>query len=134
MKPYSLAQSDEARMPWRDITTEWNAALDSFIERTGRYWHGRLGGTKSKEFPKGWDRKRCCMLVVVDSYQGAPIDLTNWSGYPDYWDFRRIIAQPVDAVFRGVRGQDCVPVEDNLREHVARLIAMHNASLSKVLA
>lgn len=124
-----MTEPRAAFLPWRNITDEWNKALNRYTKRTGRFWHGRLRGSRSEEFPMGQDNKCCTLLVVVDNWQGRPIDLSAWNGYPDYWDFQRIIAHPYDAVFRGVKGGDSVVVEDMLDFHVDRIVAMHNASL-----
>lgn len=90
--------------PLRDITEEWNAVLAARYARTRQHWHGPLRGAK-------WiDEKKCISLVVVDSYCGEPLrlDPQTWNGEPDYYDFRKVIAIPMDEYFRGRKLVHCV--------------------------
>lgn len=120
----------QLHLPWRNLSNEWNDALTAYHRRTGRYWHGGLRGTMNRR--DGWDRKRCFVLVVVDLWHGKPIDLSEWNGSPDYWDLDKVIAVPVDAVFRG-RVKE-VAVEDRLHEHADYIVKMHNERLAKLRA
>jgi len=122
-----------ARLPWRDITDEWNAALESYRIRMGKHWHGTLRGSRGKDFKHGTDNKRSYLLVVVDCWQGKPLAIKpdEWRGYPDFYDFTKIIAQPVDQVFHFGKVRE-VWVTDHIREHAKRLVELHNASIGKV--
>lgn len=117
-----------ATLPWRNITREWNLSLEDYRRYSGRHRHGTLRGSRGPDFPRGMDNKYCAILVVVDLFQGEPIKLHGWGGYPDWWDLTKIIARPYDAVFRGVKGKT-VAIDEHLSDHVERLVALHNASL-----
>lgn len=80
--------------PWRNLRDEWNAALDDYYKRRRKHWHGSLRGARHKR-----SAKHCAALIVRDSFQGEPINLANWNGYPDYWDLKRVIADPDDLLF-----------------------------------
>ncbi len=137
-----MSNNNYEAMPWKNLTAEWNAALRDFRKRNGRHWHGTLRGTRSKENRHGCDNKECVVLIVVDSFQGCPIELGQtrksngetvgpplWSGYPDYWDLKRIIAVPFDGYFRGIKRGGSVVVEDELSEQAQRIVDLHNASI-----
>lgn len=137
-----MSANNYEAMPWKNLTDEWNAALKDFRKRNGRHWHGTLPHSRSKENRHGVDNKECIALIVVDSFQGRPIELGQtrksngemigpalWSGYPDYWDLKRIIAVPFDHYFRGIKRGGSVVVEDELSEQAQRIVDLHNASL-----
>lgn len=122
---------EAANLPWRDLTKEWNAALEDYRKRTGKHRYGTLRCSRGPDFPRGMDNKHCAILVVVDRFQSEPIKLDLLLGInPDWWDLHKIIAQPYDAMFRGVKG-GMVGIEEHLSDHVDRLVALHNASLAK---
>lgn len=126
-----MNSTEAANLPWRDLTKEWNAALEDYRKRTGGHRHGTLRGSRSPDFPKGMDNKHCAILVVVDRFMGEPIKLDlALSTNPDWWDLHKIIAQPYDVLFRGVKG-GMVGIDDHLGSHVRRLVDLHNASLAK---
>lgn len=81
--------------PWVNLTDAWNAVQEEYYRRTKTHYHGPLRGAKKQS------AKKVACLIVVDNYHGKPIDLSNWRGYPDYWDFKKIIALPYDELFRG---------------------------------
>lgn len=120
--------------PWRNICDEWNAALDQFrLEHPKRqHWGGNLRGSRGKR-----SNKQCAVLIVRDVWQGEPICLDPWRGYPDYYDFNKIIAEPYDAMFRGrttVHHDGKMWQSKGQKEHLnADFIAMANPETIKVL-
>jgi hypothetical protein len=99
--------------PWVNLTAVWNKAQDSYFKRTKSHWHGPLRGARKVS------AKKCIALVVRDLYHGEPIriDPDAWRGEPDFWDFDRVIAIPVDSYFLGrkkvtvlddLHGSECI--------------------------
>lgn len=114
-------------MRWVNLTKRWNDALEDYRSTSGRHWHGTLRGSRGSEFRKGHDCKRCRVLIVVDNWQGEPINLSGWHGYPDYWDFRKVIAQPFDDIFYKRKS---VIVVDHVEDVADHIVEAHNASLA----
>lgn len=83
--------------PWRNICNEWNAAQSAYYKRNRRHYHGHVRGAKRQS------AKHCATLIVRDTFHGSPINLSDWNGYPDYYDFKRIVAEPADSMFHSRR-------------------------------
>jgi len=79
--------------PWRNLCNEWNQAQQDYYKRHGMHYHGHVRGARRQS------AKHCATLIVRDSFQGQPIQMKDWKGYPDYYDLKRIIAEPADAMF-----------------------------------
>lgn len=93
--------------PWRNIKREWNKALDDYYRANRKHWHGSLWGSRHKQ-----SNKHCGMLIVRDNIMGRPISLDQWRGVPDYYDFKRVLAHPMDFLFPS-RGRATLCVEDS---------------------
>lgn len=96
--------------PWRNLCSEWNQAQQDYYKRHRKHHHGHVRGAKRQS------AKHCASLIVRDSFHGKPIQMHDWKGYPDYYDFTRIIAEPADAMFHSRRYS--VPAEGTLWEDI----------------